>query len=230
MQNSKVKEQKYQNNSTEVEDFLECEKSFSGHGEGFVAEYFNSGFSLSHDTYNGISSASDGKIYYILCSISRDEGGKMYSFDPSKKEISLLGDLTEICGESNLKSVPQGKSHVPFMEYDGKLFFSTHVGYYELVDGMDMIGTPEGYQPYPGGHILSYDPETNKFTDYGIPVKNEGVLTMGMDLQRGIIYGITWPTGYFFRYDVKKREVKTSALFPVAVKMVKAINSGYCAG
>jgi hypothetical protein len=33
-----------------------------------IATVYNSGFEHAHDTYNGISSARDGKIYYILCS------------------------------------------------------------------------------------------------------------------------------------------------------------------
>ena len=31
-----------------------------------TAETHNSGFALAHDTYNGLSSASDGRIYYVL--------------------------------------------------------------------------------------------------------------------------------------------------------------------
>jgi hypothetical protein len=31
---------------------------------------------------------------------------------------------------------------------------------------------------------------------------------MNMDTRRGRIYGLTWPTGYFFRYDLAKRELK----------------------
>jgi hypothetical protein len=31
---------------------------------------------------------------------------------------------------------------------------------------------------------------------------------MNMDTIRGLIYGITWPTGYFFRYDLAKKELK----------------------
>ncbi|HBE41028.1 MAG TPA: hypothetical protein DDW27_07465, partial [Bacteroidales bacterium] len=33
-----------------------------------TATIYDSGFEHSHDTYNGLSSASDGKIYYVLCS------------------------------------------------------------------------------------------------------------------------------------------------------------------
>jgi hypothetical protein len=86
-----------------------------------MATPYNSGFDLAHDTYNGISAASDGKIYYVLCSQAIDRGGQMYSFDPKTSKIQHLGDLTEACGEKDLKTIVQGKSHVRFFESDGKL-------------------------------------------------------------------------------------------------------------
>ena len=77
-----------------------------------IATIYDSGFEHGHDTYNGISSASDGKIYYVLCSQLMDVAGQMYSYDPKARIIEHLGDLTEICGEKDLKTVAQGKSHV----------------------------------------------------------------------------------------------------------------------
>lgn len=209
MQRAESQEQIVNGNSSVEDNFLERDTSFFKHGKGFEAITMNSGFSLSHDTYNGIHCASDGNIYYVLCSISKDEGGKMYCFNPSSREISYCGDLTEICGEKGLKTIPQGKSHVTFIESNGKLFFGTHIGYYDLVNGMDKKGAPpEGYKSYPGGHILSYDLQTKTFTDYGIAPEEEGILTMNMDAKRGIVYGITWPNGNFFRYDIKTRRMK----------------------
>ncbi len=134
-----------------------------------IAKTYNSGFALAHDTYNGISSASDGKIYYVLCSQSIDTGGQIYSLDPKTDAVQHLGDLTEICGEKGLKAIVQGKSHVKFVESAGKLYFATHIGYYSIIDG---------------------------------------ILTMNMDTRRGVIYGLTWPTGYFFRYDLAKKEFR----------------------
>ena len=96
-----------------------------------TARVFNSGFPQAHDSYNGISCASDGKIYYILCTQSLDVAGRMYSYDPTAGKIKLLGDLTEVCGEKDLHAVAQGKSHVNFIESKKKLYFATHVGYYE---------------------------------------------------------------------------------------------------
>ena len=174
-----------------------------------IATPYNSGFELAHDTYNGISAASDGKIYYVLCSQSIDTGGQMYSFDPKSSKIEHLGDLTEACGEKGLKTIVQGKSHVRFVESKGKLYFATHLGYYSIVDGMETTGIPlKGYKPYPGGHLLSYDLKTHKFENLAIAPHQEGIITMNMDTIRGIIYGLTWPTAYFFRYNLATKELK----------------------
>ena len=174
-----------------------------------IATYYNSGFVNAHDTYNGISSASDGKIYYVLCSQLMDVAGQMYSFDPKTGMIEHLGDLTEICGEKGMKVVAQGKSHVNFVESNGKLYFATHLGYYSIINGMEKTGLPSGdFKPYRGGHLLAYDMKTKTFEDLGIGPNNEGIITMNMDTKRGLIYGLSWPTGILFRYDAAKKEMK----------------------
>lgn len=179
------------------------------HSGVIQATTYDSGFEISHDTYNGISSASDGKIYYVLCSEKFDEGGRVYCYDPSAGKISLCGDLTEICGEKNKKTISQGKSHVSFTECDGKLYFSTHIGYYTTINSQDKMGIPpEGFLPYPGGHLLAYDLASGVFYDLAIVLNKEGVLTMNMDTSRMIIYGITWPNGHFFRYNVQSGIMK----------------------
>ncbi len=173
-----------------------------------IATVYNSGFEHSHDTYNGMSAASDGKIYYVLCSELMDVAGQMYCFDPATGKIEHLGDLTELCGEKDMKVVAQGKSHVSFREMNGKLYFATHLGYYSIIDGMEKPGIPSGgYGPYRGGHLLAFDMKTRKTEDLVIAPHGEGILTMNMDIKRGVIYGLTWPTGYLFRFDVAKKEM-----------------------
>jgi hypothetical protein len=174
-----------------------------------TATVYNSGFEHAHDTYNGISSASDGKIYYVLCSQLMTVAGQMYSFDPKTGTTEHLGDLTEICGEKDLKVVAQGKSHVNFVESGGKLYFATHLGYYSIINGMEKTGLPSGdYKAYRGGHLLAFDMRTKTFEDLGPGPHNEGIITMNMDTTRGLIYGLSWPTGYLFRYDVGRKELK----------------------
>jgi len=174
-----------------------------------IAKAYNSGFELSHDTYNGLSTASDGKIYYVQSSESYKTGAQMFCYDPAADKITHLGDLTEACGEKGKKTIVQGKSHVNFVESNHKLYFATHLGYYSLIDGMEKIGIPpKGYKPYPGGHFLSYDMNTGKFEELAVAPFGEGIITMNMDTKRGRLYGITWPTGYFIYYDLAGKKLK----------------------
>lgn len=174
-----------------------------------IARTYNSGFEHAHDTYNGMGTGSDGKIYYVLSAEPYNVAGQMYSFDPATQQIKHLGDLTEATGEKGKNVVSQGKSHVKFVEANGKLYFGTHVGFYQIIDGMEKMGIPPaGWQPYQGGHLLAYDMKSGQFESLAVAPKKEGVLTMNMDTQRGRIYGLTWPTGYFFRYDLAKKELK----------------------
>lgn len=174
-----------------------------------IAKPYYSGFELAHDTYNALSLASDGKIYYVLSSQSIEKGGQFYRLDPRTDTIEFLGDLTEICGEQHEKVIPQGKSHVDFYECQGKLFFATHVGVYEMIDGMERLprNPDAGYKLYKGGHILSFDPATGEFEDLATAPDGEGILTMCLDPDRKQVYGITWPRGNFIRYDIDKNEL-----------------------
>ncbi|HET8549405.1 MAG TPA: hypothetical protein VFL57_15440 [Bryobacteraceae bacterium] len=174
-----------------------------------IAKTYNSRFPQAHDTYNGMGTGSDGRIYYVLSSERFDVGAQMRSFDPATGRIEELGDLTAACGEKDRKTIVQGKSHVSFVESDGKLYFATHLGYYSIIGGMEKMGIPPaGYEPYPGGHLLAFDMKTRGFEDLAAAPEREGIITMAMDTQRKRIYGLTWPTGYFFRYDLPRREMK----------------------
>src|SRR4029077_5697270 len=110
--------------------------------------------------------------------------------------------------EKRLKTIPQGKSHVNFVEANGKLYFGSHVGVYTIIDGMEKMGVPpNGYQPYPGGHLLAYDLKTGRFENLATAPAREGILAMNMDTNRGRLFGLTWPSGYFFRYDLAARNL-----------------------
>ena len=190
------------------------ETSQESKSKSLVATPYYSGFELAHDTYNAISAASDGKIYYVLSSESYEIGGKIYVYDPLTDKTSFLADLTEICGEKDKKAIPQGKSHVRFYESNGKLYFVTHIGVYEMIDGMERLPehAPEGFELYPGGHIISYDLATGEFEDLALAPHGEGLLTMTIDKQREHIYTLTWPLGYFLDFNVVTGELKNLGL------------------
>lgn len=173
------------------------------------AKLIDSGFADAHDTYNAISCASDGRIYYVLSAERADLAAKMFVYDPKTNTTKLVGDLNEAAGEAGAKSIAQGKSHVSFVESSGKLYFATHIGFYSIIDGMETPGIPPaGMKPYPGGHFLAYEVATGKFESLAIAPRNEGIITFQMDPARGRMYGLTWPTGVLIRYDLGKKEFK----------------------
>lgn len=174
--------------------------------KSLIAERYYSGFAEAHDTYNGMSTASDGKIYYVLSSLEHDKGGEMHVYNPETDKTRFLGDLTEVSGEAKEKAISQGKSHVKFYEKEGLLYFATHLGFYEMIDGIERLPVtpPEGYKLYPGGHILSYNMSTGAYEKLASAPDGEGIITMTMDEKRNHIYGITWPSGYFLHYDMEK--------------------------
>ena len=174
-----------------------------------AADSFDSGFAQAHATFNGMLAASDGKIYYVLCAETIDTGAQVYSYDPATKRIRHLADLTEAAGEKGMHAIPQGKSHVNFVEWQGKLYFSTHVGYYTIVNGRETMGVPPpGYKPYPGGHFMVYDMASGKFESLARAAAGQGIIDFSMDSKRGRLYGLTWPSGDFLRYDMASRELK----------------------
>lgn len=181
------------------------------------------GLDKADDTYNAIACASDGKIYYVLSSLSLDKGGEMHVYDPATGTAAFLGDLTAVCGEAGKKAIPQGKSHVRFYESNGKLYFATQPGYTEVINGIATLPhqAPEGYKAYPGGHILSYDLSTKKFEDIAVAPGGQGIITMTMDVTRGNIFAISWPAGDFIYYSTHSGALKN--LGPVSAKGEKGI-------
>ncbi|MFC1574221.1 hypothetical protein ACFL30_03475, partial [Candidatus Latescibacterota bacterium] len=48
-----------------------------------------------------------------------------------------------------------------------------------------------------------------KMTDLGIPVKGEGIHTMAADKKRGLLYGLSYPSGRFFIYNTRTSNTET---------------------
>jgi hypothetical protein len=78
--------------------------------------------------------------------------------------------------------------------------------------GVDNGGA--GYDSYAGGHLLRYRPAPDQAAhpiriqaecdaaDLGIPAEHEGIYALTADTARNILYGLTYPSGNFFSYDI----------------------------
>ena len=78
-------------------------------------------------------------------------------------------------------------------------------------NGVDTQG--KGYEGYGGGHVLRYTPHHDEekpirvdapcnVTDLGIPVPGEGVYALAIDRIQDVIYGLSYPNGQLFSYNI----------------------------
>lgn len=85
--------------------------------------------------------------------------------------------------------------------------------------GVDNGGA--GYGNYAGGHLLKYahrnDEQTQisighplAVTDLGAPVPGDGIYSLAIDRKAGTIYGLTYPHGHFFSYDLSGSRFRTN--------------------
>ncbi len=160
-----------------------------------TGKMIDAGFHYGDSNYHAICHASDGNVYYVICSHNKKSGSQMFRYNPKTGENTMIGDLTDIVGEDRTKVINQGKVHSDIYEVDGKLYFGTHAGSWD--------------ETYPGGHYMCYDIGKQKFTDYGIGVNADGLVAMSMDKKRMRMYAITWPGYIFTYYDIKTGEKKT---------------------
>ena len=84
-------------------------------------------FAMSDSNFDSLSIVSDGRLYYTLCSHDVDTHARVCRLNPGD-EVEILGDLGTIVGEAGKKTIPQGKSHSPYFESQGTLYFATHYG------------------------------------------------------------------------------------------------------
>jgi len=142
---------------------------------------------------------SDGKVYAGLA--NHGGGGHLVYYDSKTGTMHDVGNLTELCGEANLRRGPQSKIHVKFGEgKDGRIYFGTHAG---LTWDNARFATKEGY---PGAHWMAFDPKTGRVDDFGLGIPNEGINTGAYDPLFHRTYGLTDPRGHFVYYDIAKRK------------------------
>ncbi len=159
-----------------------------------IGKMIDADFTYGDSNYNGIIQASDGNVYYVICSHNKKSGAHMFRYDPRTGKVDTIADLTAIVGEDRTKTINQGKVHCDLYEVNGKIYFGTHAGSWDMT--------------YPGGHYMCYDLKTGKFTDYGIGVEHQGLVAMSMDTKRMKMYGVTWPGYQFCMFDIATGQKK----------------------
>ena len=162
-------------------------------------------FDMSDSNFNSLTQLKNGAVYFTLCSHDVNTSGRVYRLLPGTETPELVCDLGVVCDGVIEKRIPQGKSHTPFFEYNGKLYVATHCSFYgggEAEGKENPAPPPAGYKGYSGGRFLEINPDTNETKVLASAPEGEGIITMGMDTVNGICYGITWPSGILLVYNV----------------------------
>ena len=166
------------------------------------AKMIDAGFYYGDSNYHAVTQASDGNVYYVLCTHNILSNARMYRYNPRTGEVEMVGSLNDVLGEDRSKVYPQGKVHCDLQEYKGKLYFTTHCGSYHSDDEDEELGH------YPGGHFMSYDLATGEFEDFGIGDPEQGLISMTLDRKHKRMYAMTWPDMKFLYYDLTSGRIK----------------------
>ncbi|MFC1677545.1 hypothetical protein ACFL3G_10855 [Planctomycetota bacterium] len=170
------------------------------------AELFDPEFVRGDCSYTALIAASNGKIYFSIGTHNTDYASRFYSFDPKTNKITEIARMDEVLGEDIQKQYSHGKIHTRMFEHKGRIWFATHTAYYdEDLPGTDVVKKQTAYQ---GGHFMNYDIETGKFTDLAQIFPNEGIITLTMDKENEILYGLTWPSALLVTYDIKNKDIR----------------------
>lgn len=82
----------------------------------------------------------------------------------------------------------------------------------ELVAGgtstYDEIFDREGDSGYEGGHLFLFNTRTGELEDLGVVSRGQGIHSLTVDQQRRILYGVTYPAGHLFSYDLDSRNIR----------------------
>jgi len=127
----------------------------------------------------------------------------IFRYDTRSGQRELLATLRGISeAEGNL--LPEetiAKIHVPFEEYAGKFYFSSH-DYHTYKGAADLAKRR-------GGHIYSYDLATEKFEDLsktdagGVSVAQQGIIGLTILPKQNALAGFTFPFGDILIHDLK---------------------------
>ncbi|HPO07986.1 MAG TPA: hypothetical protein PLZ55_04915 [bacterium] len=162
-------------------------KEYSTHGSGYTA----------------ITVGRDGKVY--VGSARYCDYGYWISCDPRTRKVEPVVNIRQLVAEDLYDVNTQGKTHTKlFLGPDGTIYGGTKQGH-ELFDTRPEIGEEAG--GYPGGHLLTYNPETGVSQDLGIIRAQDGLMNGILDPVRRRIYFKTEPRMHFVYYEMDTHQV-----------------------
>jgi hypothetical protein len=174
-------------------------------GEPRIVEGFALDFPEGEAAYNAIGADANGAIWFAVGTKSRDVGARLFRFggdsgDWRRRTPHMMADLDRALETS--RALAHGKVHVDLVDAGAAMLSATHVGYYDLRDGMERPAR----EHYPGGWFFAI--ENDRITPLAQAPAGEGIITMSADLARGTLFAFTWPSGLFLTLDLGSRTLR----------------------
>jgi len=153
------------------------------------------------------------KKFYATVGNHRAYGAQIHlvEYDTRTKTIRTLPEINALLGRQS-EDFGDGKIHGWLDFYNGSdLYFCTYWCHYPEP-------TEEDFQKgYEGGRIMSYNVTTDKFTDFGVPLKRSSWPYHRMDTRRGRMFAVGM-FGEFLSYEINKREIRWAGYLPPGMR------------
>jgi hypothetical protein len=139
------------------------------------------------ETY--VSALASGPADTVYCATS---GRNSHVFIADAKQRTVTAKIDTIPGPI---SVHGAIALAP----DGTVFVGT------MCSDPQLEERKEKNLPFDGGHIYRYRPSGAGYTkdDLGMPLPGEGIYAMLLDAKQNLIFGISYPAGKFFVFDLQ---------------------------
>lgn len=129
---------------------------------------------------------------FILGGTSANQGLAPFVFTASlsKRELTNFKDISEsIPGQRRIRS-----------------------GFSKGNNGIYYAGTIPDELSKGGGHLIAVKLNARgeiAIQDLGVPISNEGIFSLTIDAKKNMLYGISYPTGIFFSYNIATKATRT---------------------
>jgi len=152
----------------------------------------------THSDESGYFSLCEGKNGNIYVGTAKyGQNSYLVEFNPGTAKQRIVIDTHKLCGLTNSGYAAQAKIHTRnYVGPSGRIYVGSKQGYRR---------GPDDTAPYPGGHVMVYDPAKDEAEDLGMPYPGEGVIDVAADESRGLIYVVTCESQHWMLYDVKTR-------------------------
>jgi hypothetical protein len=127
----------------------------------------------------------NGWIYASTKATWGAENCHLFRTDGEKIE-HLLNVSGMLPGQTSITDLAPGQNN---------MFFGTTSTYNEIFDDQN--------KKYEGGHLISFNTASNKFEDLGVIAAGQGINCLAVDTVRSKVFGVTYPAGHLFSYDLK---------------------------